>query len=110
NTTGNFQLLPAKFGNGALIDQDGQTVTMPVNSNLRLEEGTFETWVIPQWNGLDNDATLTFNIMVNGLPISQTQVFVGGSQYHPTVINGVFSLTNQGNVTGFPNLNTDGVF
>ena len=65
-TTGSFQLLPAQFGNGVLIDQPGQTMAMPVNSNLRLEEGTFETWILPQWNGLDNDATLTFNITRDG--------------------------------------------
>src|ERR1035437_1239 len=58
-TTGSFQLLPAKFSNGVLIDAADQTIKFPTNSNIRLEEGTFETWLSPQWNGLDNDADLT---------------------------------------------------
>lgn len=66
--TGTLQLLPAKFGDGVLVNQPNQTITFPVNSNLRLEEGTFETWIIPQWNGLDNDADLTFSINRNGTP------------------------------------------
>jgi hypothetical protein len=109
-STGAFQLLPAHFGNGVLIDQPGQTITMPVNSNLRLEEGTFECWVLPQWNGLDNDATLTFNITRDGYPIAPYRVFIGASEYHPTIVNNCFSLTNESNVTGTPNTNKDGIF
>ena len=110
NTTGSYQLLPAHFGNGALINQVGQTITMPINSNLRLEEGTFETWILPQWHGLDNDATLTFTITRDGLPVDQYRVFVGGSEYHPEVVNGSFTLTKLSNVTGYPNTNKDGIF
>jgi len=109
-TTGAFQLLPAHFGNGVLIDQPGQTITMPVNSNLRLEDGTFETWVLPQWNGLDNDAALTFNITRDGYAINAFRVFIGGSEYHPIVSNGSFTLTKNSNVTGLPNTNKDGIF
>ena len=109
-TTGNFQLLPAHFGNGVLINQPGQTITLPVNSNLRLEEGTFETWVYPQWNGLDNDASLTFNITKNGVPVENYQVFIGGSEYHPLIVNGTFSLSKIDNVAGLPNTNKDGIF
>jgi hypothetical protein len=110
DTTGAFQLLPAHFGNGVLVDQPGQTITLPVNSNCRFEEGTFEEWVIPQWDGLDNDATLTFNIMRSGVPISQYRVFVGGSEFHPTITNGTFQLDKNSNVTGRPNTHKDGIF
>ena len=109
-TTGSFQLLPAHFGNGALVDQPGQTITMPANSNLRLEEGTFEEWVLPQWNGLDNDATLTFKITRDGYVIDQYRVFIGGGEYHPTITNGTFTLTKNSNASGTPNTNKDGVF
>jgi hypothetical protein len=109
-TTGSFQLLSAHFGNGVLIDQPDQTITMPINSNIRLEEGTFETWVLPQWNGLDNDAALTFTITRNNLPIDAFRVFIGGSEYHPTITNGSFTITKQSNVTGNPNTNKDGIF
>lgn len=109
-TNGSFQLLPAHFGNGVLVDQPGQSITMPVNSNLRLEEGTFEQWVLPQWNGLDNDAALTFNITRDGYAIDKFRVFIGGSEYHPTITNGAFTITKLSNATGLPNRNKDGVF
>lgn len=110
-TTGSFQLLPAHYGNGVLVDQSDQTITIPVNSNLRLEEGTFESWVVPQWNGIDNDAELTFNITRDGYAIDPFRVFVGGSEYHP-VIDGKnnFSLSKKSNITGRPNKNKDGIF
>jgi hypothetical protein len=109
-TTGSFQLLPAHFGNGVLMDQPGQTITMPINSNLRFEEGTFEQWIIPEWNGLDNDASLTFSILRDGYVIAPYQVFIGGSEYHPTISNGTFTLNRHANVTGLPNTHKDGVF
>src|SRR5574337_1464185 len=110
-TTGNFQLLPAHFGNGVLLDQTDQTITLPVNSNLRLESGTFESWILPQWNGLDNDASLTFTITRDGLAIDQYRIFIGGSEYHPNVDNtGSFTVDKKSNVKGRPNTNKDGIF
>ncbi len=112
DTDGSFQLLPAHYGNGVLIDQPNQTITMPLNSNLRLEEGTFESWVVPQWNGLDNDAALTFTITRDGYAIEPFRVFIGGGEYHPVIPSntGVFTLTKLSNVTGTPNRNKDGIF
>jgi hypothetical protein len=108
-TTGSFQLVPAKYGNGALINSN-QTIKIPANSNLRLEEGSFEQWILPQWNGLDNDAELTFQITVNNLPIAPSRVFIGASEYHPIISAGNFSLNKNDNVSGYPNTNKDGVF
>jgi hypothetical protein len=109
-TNGNFQLLPAHFGNGVLVNQPGQTITMPANSNLRLEEGTFESWVLPQWNGLDNDANLTFGIIRDGYVIDRFRVFIGGSEYHPIIAGGTFTVNKLANATGKPNTNKDGIF
>ncbi len=109
-TTGAFELLPAKFGNGALINSSDQTISMPVNSNLRLEEGTFESWILPQWSGLDNDALLTFTITRNGSFIPPSWVFIGAAENHPTINNGTFTIDKNTNVVGTPNTNKDGVF
>ena len=109
-TTGAFQLLPAKFGDGVLINAADQTVSFPVHSNLRLEEGTFETWIAPQWNGLDNNSTLTFNILRDGYTINPGSVFIGASEYHPAIANGTFSVNKFSEVMGAPNTNKDGVF
>lgn len=110
-TSGNFQLLPAKYGNGALINNPLQTITLPVNSNLRLEEGTFEEWIFPQWNGLDNDATLIWTITQDGYAIDTTKVFIGGGEYHPTLdLQNNFTLNKFSQVNGIPNFNKDGIF
>lgn len=108
STAGTFQLLPGKFGNGVLINSPDQKVTLPLNSNLRLEEGTFETWIIPQWNGLDNDSKLTFNIKNNNFSIDTNKVFIGPAEYHPNSVN--FTLDKNDNVLGTPNKNKDGIF
>ena len=109
-TTGEFELLPAVYDNGVLINTDGQTITFPVSSNLRLENGTFECWVLPQWNGLDNDATLTFSILKNNIIVPSDHIFIGTSEYHPIYINNNFSLDKISEVSGTPNTNKDGIY
>lgn len=110
STTGAFQMLPAKFSNGVLIDGASQTISLPVNSNIRFEEGTFETWVAPQWNGLDNDAELTFSILKDGYAIPANQIFVGAAEAHPELSGGTFNISKSQNIIGVPNTNKDGVF
>jgi hypothetical protein len=109
-TTGDFQSLPAKFDNGVLIDSSNQTINFPFNSNIRLEEGTFETWISPQWNGLDNDALLTFNILKDGYTIDPSNVFIGTAEAHPDIESGLFSISKLSNMIGIPNKNKDGIF
>lgn len=90
---GDPALVPGKFDNGLLIKEDGYGVTFPVSSNLRLEEGTLEFWVIPEWNGLDNDATLTFsNLKKDGYAVSASNIFIGSGSYNPTLSDGKFSI------------------
>jgi len=109
-TTGDFNLLPAKYSNGVLVNSPNQTISFPTSSNIRLEEGTFETWIVPEWNGLENDAELIFNITKNNLPINKLDVFIGASEYHPDIVNGQFILNKKNNIHGSPNLNKDGIF
>lgn len=108
-TTGSFQLVPAKYGSGVLVNSPGQSISLPANSNVRLEEGTFEEWVIPQWNGLDNDAKLTFTITRDGVAIAPYRVFIGAGEFHPDTTTG-FVLDKNSAVQGKPNTNKDGVF
>ena len=93
-----------------MYKRQNQTISFPAHSNLRLEEGTFETWIMPQWNGLDNNSTLTITITQDGYAISPGEVFVGSLGYHPTMVNGSFSINKNSNVSGTPNTNKDGVF
>ncbi len=109
-TTGEFQLLPGKFGNSVLVASDNQTIKFPTNSNIRFEEGTFETWISPQWNGLDNDANLTFSILRDGYAIDPYRIFLGKGETHPEITNNKFTINKNSEVSGKPNTNKDGIF
>jgi hypothetical protein len=90
---GTPELVAGKFDQGLLIRDAGDSVTFPVSSNLRLEEGNLEMWVIPEWNGLDNDATLTFsNLTRDGYALTASEIYIGASSFHPTISDGTFTL------------------
>jgi len=110
STTGTLQLVPSKYDDGILINEPGQTITFPVSSNIRLEEGTFETWVSPSWNGLDNDAILTFSILQDGYIIDPSKIFIGAGEHHPELLEGLFTLKKSFYVSGVPNVNKNGIF
>ena len=107
-TTGTFQLLPAKFGNGALIDQPDQTVScqlIPIVDRKKVPSGLDS----PDWNGFDNNSTINFTITQDGYAIDPVLVFIGAAEYHPTITNGAFSISKESNVGGTPDTK-DGVF
>ncbi len=104
NTTEDIQLKTAKFDLGASLSEPGQTITFPVSSNLRLEEGTLEMWVIPEWDGLDNDATLTIQLKKNGIILDADNVFIGADSHNPT-----YDKNNQFQVSRFDSLSAIGL-
>ena len=109
-TSGSFQLVPAKYGNGVLVNTAGQTIKFPAISNIRLEQGTLECWVVPQWDGLDNQSDLTFTITKNGYPVFPQNVFIGPGAYHPHFDGYSFTINKYDNVLGIPNENKNGIF
>ncbi len=93
-TTGNPAIVSGKFDNGVLLDTDGQSVSFPLNNHVRLDDGSIEFWVIPEWDGLDNDARITFtDLTLNGVAVSASNIWYGSRSYHPTISNGSFSLS-----------------
>lgn len=109
--TDNFELLPAKFGNGALINKPGQSITMPMASNISLTQGTFETWVLNQWNGIDNTCDVTFRVFKNDGYISENLIFIGQEEYHPTYADGYTFTVNKSNILrGEPLASKNGVY
>jgi hypothetical protein len=76
---------PGKFGYGILLEEDGQTATLPATSNMRFAEGTWECQFVPLWNGIDNDAALTFDVAMDGYR-SPSRVFIGSGGYSPDTI------------------------
>lgn len=112
-TKGSFALVPAKYDNGVLINQPGQIVKFPVSSNLRLEQGSLETWVMPEWNGIDNQSNLSFIILKNGIIVPPENIFIGPAAYHPVFDDGYndqFTISIRNKVLGVPNKSKDGVF
>lgn len=111
-TTGTFNLIPAKYDLGVPVEEPGQSITFPVSSNLRLEQGSLEFWTIPNWNGLDNQSNLTFKITKNGIPVQQEFIFIGAGEVHPPLLspNNTFTVNNLNSIIGVPNGNKDGIF
>lgn len=97
--TGDLQLLSSKFDNGVLIENSDETITFPISSNLRLEEGTMEMWVTPEWNGLDNDSTLTVEVYRDGSLLDPDNIYLGSDSHHPD--SNSFEV-HKDDATGFP--------
>lgn len=89
---GSAYLSASEFDQGIAIKEIGDGVSFPVSSNLRLEEGTLELNVKPDWNGIDNDATLTFEIYKDGYIIEAENIYIGANSEHPILNNGKFSI------------------
>lgn len=76
---------PGKFDNGLFLDTNGQSAVLPANSNIKFEEGTWESFVVPEWDGIDNDAVITFDILFEGVRRTD-KVFIGSNSTNPTEI------------------------
>lgn len=111
-TSGNFSLLPAKYGDGVLIDNDSNTIKFPSITNLRIEEGTLSFWLVNRWNGIDNDAQIKLNVNKNNAPLSEDFIFLGASESHPEYLNNSYNIfLNKNNIIkGKPQQNKPGVF
>lgn len=71
------------YNQGVAIKERGDGITLPISNNLRLEEGTLEMCVIPEWNGIDNDATLSFYLEKDGYALESDQIYIGATSFHP---------------------------
>jgi hypothetical protein len=103
--TGDVQFLPGKNGDGFYVSEVGQSASLPAASNFKIEEGTFETWILPDWKGFDNDAKLTFSILKNGSVLPASSIFIGRNNYNPTLdLNNKFELIKKSSFdsTGIP--------
>jgi len=98
---GNPELRAGKFDQGAYFGSLGDSLSFPVSSNLRLEEGNLEMWVIPDWDGLDDDATLTFSsLQRDGYVLSASEIFIGSTSYNPTLDDdGNFSVSKYDSIS-----------
>lgn len=98
----------AKFDNGILLKDD--FVTIPVSSNIKYNSGTLETWIIPKWNGIDNDANITLSIKLNSNPIINSDIFVGSDESYVKYNDLNQIVLNKDIKYGIPNRNKNGVY
>lgn len=92
---GTLEFDAGKFGSGLII-RDDATLSFPAEAYLSHREGTYEAWVKPFWNGLDNDASLTFSLsqdgytpadgpgLDDGYTLSLSNIYIGSSAFNPT--------------------------
>lgn len=93
---GNEVYRAGKYGSGLFIDSD-TSLSFPSESYISYREGTFHSWVKPEWRGLDNDATLTFDLgsdgysadsdgygLLDGYSLNLDEIFIGSSAFNPT--------------------------
>ena len=104
---GDSYLTVGCFDQGLSINNIGDGVSIPISNNLRLEEGTLEMCLIPGWNGVDNDASLTFELYKDGYYINSSDIYIGASSYNPDIVDGSFVVNrtdNGGMPEGLPAL------
>jgi len=81
------------FDQGLAVTKIGDGATLPISNNLRLEEGTLELSVMTDWDGIDNDATITFELFKDGYSVPAENIYIGSKCYHPTLNStGKFSV------------------
>lgn len=80
------------FDQGFVVNKSGDAATFPISNNLRLEEGTLELSVITDWDGIDNDATITFELYKDGYAVTANNIYIGARCFNPTIVNGKFSV------------------
>lgn len=94
---GKEEYAASKFGSGIVIRGD-TTLAYPEEAYISHKEGTIETWIRPNWDGMYNDATLTFDIGQDGYSASETgsllstgmvslsDIYIGAQGWHPTAM------------------------
>ena len=73
-----------RHDNGIIV-RAGQALRAPAVSNFRLDEGTLESWIRPDWPGYANDAELTFDLYRDGYNLT-SDVYIGFSAVSPTTM------------------------
>jgi hypothetical protein len=94
---GDPTLVAGPFDQGVLINKIGDGITLPISNNLRLEEGSMEMSIVPEWDGIDNDATITLELFKNGIELDSSEIYIGASSFHPTIENGIFTVNRTDN-------------
>ena len=78
-------IMQGKLGSGVYFESNDNYIEVPISSRFKMDGGTMEFWVTPNWDGIDNDSTLTFSITKDGYVLAANKIFIGASAYNPTL-------------------------
>lgn len=82
---GPLEIVPGKFNYALNVKDSSDCIMLPFSSHFKLERGTLEMFAVPNWNGIDNDATITYTILRDGLPLTSDHIWIGSNNTHPTL-------------------------
>lgn len=105
-TKSSYDKYNSKFYLGSLINKD--ELKLPISSNFKVNEGTYEQWIKMENDGIDLDAELNIKIYKNNVLIDRSFIFIGLEENHPE--SSIFNLHKKDVLIGTPNLNKDGVY
>jgi len=116
-TSGLLELVPGKYQYAINVKDSSDSILLPFSSHFKLERGTLEMYVTPNWNGIDNDAEITYSIKRDGITLTADHIWIGSLNNHPTIdTNNNFTISKTELTYGVPsnlysnNLDTYGVY
>ena len=87
-------LLPSIWDYGIYFQNLTDDLEIPFSNHIKLDKGTTEFWVTPDWNGLDNDAILNIKITKDGVNLDGYDIWIGLDGYNPDLLlDGSFYLS-----------------
>ena len=104
-------LLPSIWDYGMYFVNVNDKLEVPFGNHIKLNNGTTEFWVNPNWDGIDNDAQITLSIYRDGYLLPENNIWIGAAAEHPTIENGEFTITrfDAASPVGIPyNIKDDG--
>ena len=87
-------LLPSIWDYGIYFENKQDAIFVPFANNIKLDRGTVEFWVNPNWNGLDNDSSLTINVTKDGNNLESSHIWIGADGSNPVIDSaGYFTIS-----------------
>jgi hypothetical protein len=106
------ELLSSIWDYGIYFANQNDYLKIPIASHMKLDGGTLEFWATPNWDGIDNDATLTMALFKDGYSLTANEIWLGAGGNHPTLSSSnTFDISRLDipSVIGQPhNITTDG--
>ncbi len=101
--SGPLETVPGKFNYAVRVTDPSDAILMPFSSHIKIEHGTLEMFVTPNWKGIDNDATITLTISRDGVIVPEDHIWIGVTGIHPTLDHtNSFTIIKEDDTYGLP--------